>query len=124
MYKNTIAKLALTFLAALALAPHTQAQAQLAGDWQGTLSAGGAQLRLALHITAAKDGSLTATLDSIDQGANGIPVTSVALKDGKLSLTVDAVHGTFEGTVNKDATAIDGTWSQGTPCLLYTSRCV
>ena len=122
MYKNTIAKLALTFLAALALAPHTQAQAQLAGDWQGTLSAGGAQLRLALHITAAKDGSLTATLDSIDQGANGIPVTSVALKDGKLSLTVDAVHGTFEGTVNKDATAIDGTWSQGTPLELNWKR--
>jgi fermentation-respiration switch protein FrsA (DUF1100 family) len=122
VYNKTIAKLVLTSLTALALAPLVQAQAQLAGDWQGTLSAGGAQLRLALHITAAKDGSLTATLDSIDQGANGIPVTSVTLKDGKLSLTVDAVHGTYEGTVNKDASAIDGTWSQGTPLELNWKR--
>jgi pimeloyl-ACP methyl ester carboxylesterase len=118
----SIAKLALTFLTAWVLTPLGYAQAQLAGDWQGTLSAGGAQLRLALHIAAAKDGSLTATLDSIDQGAIGIPVSSVTLKDSKLSLTVDAVHGTYEGTVNKDASEIDGMWSQGTTLELNWKR--
>ena len=97
-------------------------QAQIAGDWQGTLSAGGAQLRLVLHIAAAQDGSLTGTLDSLDQGANGIPVTAVTLKDSKLSLTVDAVHGTYEGAANKDATEIDGTWSQGQPLELNFKR--
>src|ERR1017187_7478297 len=112
--KNAIARMfAILSLAALALSPLCRAQSQIAGDWQGTLNAGGVQLRLALHVAAAKDGSLTATLDSVDQGANGIPVTSVTLKDSKLSLTVDAVHGTYEGTINKDATEIDGTWSEG-----------
>jgi fermentation-respiration switch protein FrsA (DUF1100 family) len=106
----------------LALAPLSRAQAQIAGDWQGTLSAGGVQLRLVLHITAAKDGSLTATLDSLDQGANGIPVNAVTLKDSKLSLAVDAVHGSYEGTVNKDATEIDGTWSQLQPLPLNFTR--
>jgi CubicO group peptidase (beta-lactamase class C family) len=108
--------------ALLALLPVCQAQPQIAGDWQGALNVGGAQLHLVLHITAAKDGSLKALLDSVDQGANGIPVTTVTLKDSKLALTIDAVHGTYEGTVNKDATEIDGTWSQGQPLELNFKR--
>lgn len=94
----------------------------IAGDWSGTLTAGPAQLHLILHITAAKDGSLTATLDSVDQGANGIPVNAVTLTGSKLSLTIDAVHGTYEGTVNKDASEIVGTWSQGQPLDLNFKR--
>jgi pimeloyl-ACP methyl ester carboxylesterase len=70
-------------------------------------------LRLVLHITKAADGSLKATLDSIDQGTSGIPVSAVTLKDSKLDLTVDAVHGTYSGKVNADASEIDGTWTQG-----------
>jgi hypothetical protein len=94
----------------------------IAGDWSGTLTVGPGQLRLILHLTAAKDGSLTATLDSIDQGANGIPVTSATLTGSKLNLTVDAVHGTYEGTVNKDASEIAGTWNQGQPLDLTFKR--
>jgi hypothetical protein len=115
-------RLTLMALALAALTPLGRAQAQIAGDWQGTLNAGGTQLRLVLHVTAAKDGSLTATIDSVDQGANGIPVSAVTLKDSNLSLTVDAVHGTYEGTVNKDATEINGTWSQGMPLELNFKR--
>jgi uncharacterized protein len=100
------------------------AQAQdLAGDWQGTLSAGGQQLRLVLHITKAPDGSLKATLDSIDQpGANGIPVSSIALKDSKLSLEVAMVHGTYEGKVAADGKIISGTWTQAQPLALEFKR--
>jgi len=42
------------------------------GDWNGTLHANGAELRLVLHISKNPDGGLKATLDSVDQGANGI----------------------------------------------------
>jgi uncharacterized protein len=63
------------------------------GDWNGKLNANGAELRLVLHITKNTDGTLKATLDSVDQGANGIPVSSATLKDSKLSLKVDAVSG-------------------------------
>jgi hypothetical protein len=114
----------LALLAGLAsmLAPACRAQAQLAGDWQGTLNAGSVQLRLILHVTAATDGSLTATLDSVDQSAYGIPVTTVTLKDSKFNFAVDAVYGTYEGTVNKDASEIDGTWSQGQPLELNFKR--
>jgi len=94
----------------------------IAGDWHGTLSTGNGDLLLVLHITESGDGSLSATLDSVNQHANGIPVTTVTFKDSKLSLDVEAVHGTYEGTVNADATAITGTWTQGQPLPLDFKR--
>jgi uncharacterized protein len=106
----------------LTVAAAGSAQTSIAGDWKGTLSAGGNELHLIFHFTAAKDGTLSATIDSLDQGANGIPVSAVSLKDSKLSMTVEAVHGTYEGTVNADGTAIAGTWTQGTPLTLNLTR--
>ncbi len=95
----------------------------IAGDWQGTLNTGMGKLRLVLHITKAADGSLTATLDSIDQpGANGIPVKSATLKGSKLNLDVVAVQGTYEGTVAADGKSISGTWTQSKPLPLEFKR--
>jgi pimeloyl-ACP methyl ester carboxylesterase len=85
----------------------------IAGDWQGTLKAGGVELRLVLHVLKGEDAQLKATLDSVDQGANGIPVTSISLTESKLTFTVEAVRGSYDGKVNPDVTFIDGTWSQG-----------
>lgn len=116
--------LAFAMILATMIAPICRAQAPLAGDWQGTLSAGGAELRLVLHITAGKDGALAATLDSVDQGALGIPVSAIALKGTAFTMTVDAVHGSYEGTVNQDATEIDGTWTQGRSLELNFKRAV
>ncbi|HVN80716.1 MAG TPA: hypothetical protein VMW38_17120 [Terriglobia bacterium] len=94
----------------------------IVGDWQGTLKAGPAELRLVLHIASDQDGNLKATLDSVDQGANGIPVTSISLQDSKLSFAVDSVHGTYEGKVDPNATAIAGTWTQMQPLPLDFKR--
>ena len=109
----------------LFLAAATFAHAQdVTGDWQGTLSAGGNELRLVLHITKSADGALKATLDSVDQGANGIPVNAVNLKNSTLNLDVAAVHGTYEGKVAPDAKTITGTWTQGSPLPLEFKRAV
>lgn len=95
----------------------------IAGDWQGTLSAGGQDLRLVLHVTKAPDNSLKATLDSIDQpGGNGIPVSSISLKDSRLNLGVEMVHGTYEGKVAADSNTITGTWTQGVALPLEFKR--
>jgi uncharacterized protein len=110
-------------LATLLFAGSVAALAQnIVGEWQGTLKAGPAELRLVLHITKASDGSLQATMDSIDQGANGIPITTISLKGSQLHFTSDAVHGTYEGKLNGDSTAITGTWSQGQPLPLDFKR--
>jgi len=112
------------FAVALFFFATTLAQAQdITGNWQGTLSAGGAELRLVLHITKSADGSLKATLDSIDQpGGNGIPVSSVALKDSKLSLGVEKVGGTYEGKVAPSGDTISGTWTQAQSIPLEFKR--
>jgi len=94
----------------------------IAGDWQGTLDTDMGQLRLVLHITKAADGSLAATLDSVDQNANGIPVKLATLKASKLNLDVEAVHGTYDGTVSSDAKTIAGTWNQGKALPLEFKR--
>ena len=113
-----------TFILLLFAIAATFARAQdIVGDWQGTLSVGGAELRLVLHITKGPGGSLKATLDSIDQpGANGIPVNSITLKDSKLSLDVATVHGTYEGKVSPEAKTISGTWTQNQPLPLEFKR--
>lgn len=113
----------IVFLAALVLFTSCIAQAQnIVGDWQGTLKTGAADLRLVLHIAKGDGDSLKATLDSVDQGANGIPVTSISLKDSKLNFSVDAVNGSYAGKVNSDGTMIGGTWYQGQPMALDFKR--
>jgi hypothetical protein len=105
-------------------APEMQQQAQIAGDWQATLSAGPVQLRLVLHIQAAADGSLSGTLDIVDQGALGLPVSGIAVKDSAFGFNVDTVHGSYAGTISKDGSGIDGTWTQGMPMPLNFKRAV
>jgi len=106
---KTIVMLAAVSLAAVCVAPAQN----IAGDWQGTLKANGAELRVVLHITKADGGGLKGTMDSPDQGALGIPITTIDVKDSKLNFTVDAVHGAYEGTISADANGISGNWSQG-----------
>lgn len=110
-------------VSALLLTTLSAARAQdISGDWQGTLDTGMGQLRLVLHVTKSPDGALKATLDSVDQGANGIPVRAITLKDSKLNLDVAAVHGSYDGQVQPDGKTIKGTWSQGRPLPLDFTR--
>ncbi len=122
MKNKIVKKVTLTIVALVGFAATCRAQTPIVGDWQGTLNPGAGELRLVLHIGKAQDGGLNATLDSVDQAADGIPVTAISLRESKLKLTVDAVHGSYEGTVNKDATEIKGTWSQGQPLDLNFKR--
>jgi hypothetical protein len=87
------------------------AVAPITGEWQATATTDDGVVHVALHIVAAKDGSLSATLDAAEMGAMDVPVDDVVYKDSKLTYAIDAAPGTYEGAVNKDATEIIGTWS-------------
>jgi uncharacterized protein len=91
-------------------------------DWIGTLHAGTASLRILVHITRGTDGKLKADMDSLDQNAQGIPISSIELNKNKLTFTSTAVHGSYEGTVNAERTAIVGTFTQGVPMPLNFKR--
>ncbi|MFO7675117.1 MAG: alpha/beta fold hydrolase [bacterium] len=97
-------------VAAALLAGGTCSRADPTGTWLGTLDAGAARLRVAFNIRC-EDGVLSATLDSPDQGARGIPVAGVEFKGGKLTLDVAVVGGNFEGRLEGDR--LSGRWRQG-----------
>ena len=79
--------------------------------WSGTLEVGGG-LRIVFHIEQGEDG-LTATMDSPDQGAAGIPVSGVTVSGDSVTLAVDRIGGTYEGALADDGPKIEGQWAQG-----------
>ena len=93
-------------LLALITAAGPRAQADLSGDWSGSISG---LLPLVLHIEAAADG-YTATLDSPTQGAFGIPVAEVLLEGSTVTLTLPMLPASFTGELDADTLA--GYWSQ------------
>jgi hypothetical protein len=97
----------------------------LAGDWQGTLSAGPQQLRLILKMQRADSATWNATLFSIDQSPDfgaGMAANVVTVRGLELNVTVNAVRGTYQGTFSADGTSIKGTWTQGQPLPLEFHR--
>jgi hypothetical protein len=92
----------------------------ITGNWLGTLDTGSARLRLMFKIAQTPGGALTAKLDSFDQGARDIPVSSVTLKDQTVRLEVKIVQGAYDGTVDGAGKKITGTWQQGGHSLPLT----
>lgn len=111
--------LAIAFLMARAIAAES---AGVAGLWSGTMHAGSADLRLVLHVNAGAGGKLDVALDSVDQGAMGLPGSNAILKDRAFTFAIPSVRGTYVGTLGADGNSIDGTWTQGTPLPLKFVR--
>ena len=103
-----------TLLASIAFAVSQEQTAQVKpeGDWKGTLDAGGTKLDLILHVSK-KDGALSATLDSPDQGATGLAVDSISVSGKLLRFEMKSLGANYEGTFNADSSQIDGEFSQG-----------
>lgn len=94
----------------------------ISGTWQGTLQTPGSGLRIVLKVDKNASGAWHATLYSIDQTPEPIPVSSVTLNGSTLDLTVDAVQGSYQGTVSADGASITGTWKQGDSSPLNFQR--
>lgn len=82
----------------------------ISGKWLGVLKVQGIQLRLVLNISKS-DSSYTATMDSPDQGANGLPVSKVSLVDSIFLFEVANAKISYHGTLHADS--ITGTFIQG-----------
>jgi uncharacterized protein len=104
--------LALASLAVGPLGAQAASSDPWSGTWLGTLSVGAVSLRLVFNITM-KDGSYTATMDSPDQGAKGVPVSGVTAAAGTITLEVKVAAGVYAGALSPDGLSIDGTWKQG-----------
>ena len=104
---------------ALAFCPPLQVAGQegeaVIDSWEGTLDVpGGGRLTVVFHVERGEDGGLTGTFDSPDQGATGIPLSSVTFDDGTLQMVVSGVPGppSFTATLSGDGTVLSGTFVQ------------
>jgi uncharacterized protein len=94
----------------------------LEGVWEGTLDANGTQLHLRFNFSKNADGAIAATVDSLDQGANGLAVQSIARTGDTVKMEIKVVGGSYEGTLSKDAATLTGNWSQGGGSLPLTMQ--
>jgi len=92
------------------------------GIWEAKLKAPGIELTIVFKISENPDGTLTATMDSPDQGATGIPVEEVIFKNNTLRLEVKSAGGVFEGKVSEDFLVIEGEWKQSGQTLPLTVK--
>lgn len=91
--------------------------AAIEGNWLGTLETSGVKLRLVLKVTKAADGSLTAKIDSIDQGANDLVVDSFSGQNKSVHFEAKKYGMSYEGTLNEKGDEISGTFKQGPASL-------
>ncbi len=108
-----------TLLSALLLAAVACAQqfvagaSEIDGTWLGVLDVPpGIKLRLVFRLSSSANG-LTATMDSLDQDARGIPVPTATRKGSTIVFDMPNIGGRFQGQVADRAETIAGTWSQG-----------
>lgn len=84
------------------------------GNWMGTLNPGPAvKLRVGLKVAKAADGSLSAKLDSIDQGAKDLPISTIRQTGQAVALELKMLNASYDGTLNAAGSEITGTWRQG-----------
>ena len=103
--------LALSLAVAVAATQEQTAPVKPEGDWRGTLDAGAAKLDLILHIVR-KDGTLTATLDSPDQGATGLAVESITVSGKSLRFEMKSLGAEYEGVFSSHGSQIEGEFRQ------------
>ena len=108
------------FSIAFPLAASTQGPSPLIGDWLGKLNTGAISLRIVFHIKVDPAGKLTATMDSPDQSAYGLPVGDVTIADKAVKFDLPAVNGSLIGTLDDSGKVITGRWEQGGASLPIT----
>ena len=83
---------------------------EIKGTWNGVLEIQGMQLRIVFHISKTDKG-YQSTMDSPDQGAKDIPVSSTSFEDSILKLEIASAGIHYEGKLNED-NEIKGTFNQ------------
>lgn len=86
-----------------------QPTSALVGSWSGKLNAGLVSLRLVLHIEQA-DGYVVVTLDSPDQGANGLGAYKEYISDDSIAVRWDLLKASYHARLIDGK--LDGKFSQ------------
>ena len=78
------------------LVANTLFSQDITGQWNGSLTIQGTQLRLVFHLVKSEN-TYSATMDSPDQGAKGIPVTQTRFENGLLTIEMPSFQISYSG---------------------------
>src|SRR5437870_12048798 len=92
------------------------------GNWMGALQTKPIKLRLALKVTKAVDGSLSAKLDSLDQGARDLPVSSIRQTGQRVLVEFKMLGAAYDGALTANGSEMVGEWKQAGSVLPLTFR--
>jgi hypothetical protein len=95
---------------------------ELEGNWEGSVETPNGALRLAVHLKNQPDKTVKGTMDSLDQNAMDLPLNDIVQKGSAVEFQLSLVNGAYKGTLNKDATLLEGEWSQGGASLPLTLK--
>jgi hypothetical protein len=84
----------------------------LEGVWEGAMDINGTPLHLRLNFARNADGSIAGTVDSPDQKVTGLRIDSISRTADSVKVEVKTIGGSYQGTLNKDASTLTGTWTQ------------
>lgn len=100
--------LVLVLLCAFACA---QDISNIAGNWQGSIAAGGVDLGVIFKI-ATKENDIEVKMDVPMQGAKDIPADDAGFRSDTLRISFKKLGASYEGVFNKSEKLINGTWKQ------------
>ena len=104
------------FLITLLLISSITFSQDITGLWNGVLEVQGTALHLVFNINKTATG-YESTMDSPDQGAKGIPVTTTTFENAVLKIAITNVGIAYEGTLENSNTII-GNFKQFTFCVI------
>jgi uncharacterized protein len=82
------------------------------GTWQGAIEVTNMRMRLQMHVSHDAKGKLLASVDSLDQGIQGIPASKVTESNGELRFEIPAFQAEYHGTLSPSRNEISGEWTQ------------
>ena len=86
--------------------------ARLAGRREGSMRAGGRTMRMALDVKQGADGEILATIDSLDQKQQGLPVSHLTLDGDQVRAELAYAGAVYEGKLDPVDGSIQGFWRQ------------
>ena len=80
--------------------------------WEGTMKVRpGLELRLVVHVSEREGAELVGTLDSPDQGASGLKISSIVIDQSRLAFELKDLEAKFDGKLNAAKTESKATFT-------------
>jgi len=85
---------------------------KIKGSWSGSMKVGPAELTLVINITVDEKDNFVVTIDSPDQGVNGIVTSKVTVTTDSLIVKSTVLKASYQGAFDENFSILKGKWNQ------------